>query len=115
MSSNDALLELVKARRSHYKLGKKNPVPDSKVEELVENAILHIPSAFNTQSTRLVVLLGNKHERLWDITAETFGALVTSGAVPREVWENQTKSKIEGFKAAYGTVCRPVSIYLEFY
>ncbi|KAL1967337.1 hypothetical protein VTN77DRAFT_3383 [Rasamsonia byssochlamydoides] len=51
-TATDTLIELAKARRTYYKLGKKSPVPDSKIEELVKTATLHMPSSFNTQSTR---------------------------------------------------------------
>ncbi|RHZ65185.1 nitroreductase family protein [Aspergillus thermomutatus] len=98
MSNTDALIELAKARRTIYKLGKNSPVPDSKIEELVNAAILHVPSSFNTQSTRLVVLLHAEHERLWDIVIDTFMQLVQSGAVPEATWKNQTLPKLQGMK-----------------
>lgn len=106
MSSKvDTLLELAKNRRTYYKLGKNNPVPDAKVEELVQDAILHMPSSFNTQSTRLIVLLKEEHDKFWGVVLSTFLELVKGGVIPEKVWETQTKPKIEGFKAAYGTVC----------
>ncbi|KAL1987503.1 hypothetical protein VTN96DRAFT_3430 [Rasamsonia emersonii] len=104
MSSTDTLIELAKARRTYYKLGKNSPVPDAKIEELVTNAIKHMPSSFNTQSTRLVVLLNEKHDKLWDIAIAALGNLVKTGAIPEELWKNQTLPKLEGFKAAYGTI-----------
>jgi predicted oxidoreductase (fatty acid repression mutant protein) len=105
MSTTDALIQAAQSRRTIYKLGKNSPVPDSKIEELVNAAILNVPSSFNTQSTRLVVLLREEHDNLWDITIETFKGLVANGAVPAEVFEKQTLPKLQGFKAAYGTVC----------
>lgn len=116
MSTTDALIQAAQARRTIYKLGKNSPVPDSKIEELVNAAILNVPSSFNTQSTRLVVLLREEHDKLWDITIETFKSLVATGAVPEEVFQNQTLPKLQGFKAAYGTVCFPaisISIILS--
>ncbi|KAJ6088371.1 hypothetical protein N7486_009632 [Penicillium sp. IBT 16267x] len=104
MSNVDALIELAKARRTHYKLGKNSPVADSKIEELVNAAIVNVPSAFNTQSTRLVVLLHEEHERFWDLVIESFDNLLKSGVVPEEVWKNQTLPKLTGMKAAVGTV-----------
>jgi uncharacterized protein len=103
-SKVDTLIELAKNRRTYYRLGSSSPVPDSKIEEIVQSAILHIPSAFNTQSTRLIVLLREEHEKLWDIVISTFGELVKTGTIPEDVWKNQTKPKFEGFKAGYGTV-----------
>ncbi|KAJ5693206.1 hypothetical protein N7462_002629 [Penicillium macrosclerotiorum] len=102
--STDALVQAAQNRRTIYKLGKNSPVPDAKVEELVNAAILNVPSSFNTQSTRLVVLFHDEHEKLWDIAIEAFGGLVASGVVPKETWEKQTLPKINGFKAAYGTI-----------
>ncbi|KAL4950758.1 Nitroreductase-like protein [Aspergillus filifer] len=70
-------------------LGNKSPAPDSKIEELVNAAILHVPSSFNTQSTRLIVLL---HDSM------------RSCAIPKGTWEKQTLLKIQGLKAGVGTV-----------
>lgn len=114
MSSTDTLIELAKARRTYYKLGKNSPVPDAKIEELVTNAIKHMPSSFNTQSTRLVVLLNEKHDKLWDIAIAALGNLVKTGAIPEELWKNQTLPKLEGFKAAYGTVSRPCRYHYHY-
>lgn len=108
-----ALVQAAQSRRTIYKLGKNSPVPDSKIEELVNAAILNVPSSFNTQSTRLVVLLHEEHDKLWDLAIEAFGSLVASGAVPEETWKNQTLPKIQGFKAAAGTVCPLLSSCLR--
>jgi predicted oxidoreductase (fatty acid repression mutant protein) len=104
-SKTGTLIELAKARRTIYQLGKNSPVPDSKIEELVNAAILNVPSAFNTQSTRLLVLLHREHERMWDIVIDVFQNLVKTGKIPEQVWQNQTLPKLQGFKAGVGTVC----------
>ncbi|XRM47873.1 Putative nitroreductase [Aspergillus tubingensis] len=104
MPSSGALVDLAKGRHSIYKLGKNSPVPDEKIEELVNQAILNVPSAFNTQSTRLVVLLHKEHERLWDITMDLFQARVKEGTLPEEMWKNQTQPKLQGFKNGLGTI-----------
>ncbi|EKV13115.1 hypothetical protein PDIG_39930 [Penicillium digitatum PHI26] len=101
---SSAILDLAKNRRTIYKLGKKSPVADSTIEELVHAAILNIPSAFNTQSTRLVVLLHDQHDRLWDLAIEAFEELVKAGKIPQELWAKQTLPKLLGFKGAYGTI-----------
>lgn len=105
MSSTSALVDLAKNRRTIYKLGKTSPVSDSQIEELVNAAITHVPSSFNTQSTRLLVLLHQEHEKLWDIVIDMFGELVKTGAVPEELWKNQTLPKLKGMQAGVGTVC----------
>ncbi|KAL3430774.1 Nitroreductase-like protein [Aspergillus tetrazonus] len=100
----DILVELAKARRTVYQLGSNSPVPDSEIEKLVHAAILNVPSAFNTQSTRLLVLLHCEHERLWDVAIDVFQNLLNTDAIPKEVWERQTLPKLQGFRAGVGTI-----------
>mgnify|MGYP003101354470 CR=1 FL=1 len=72
--------EALRHRRSYYALAPESPIDDARIEEIVRFAIKHVPSAFNSQSTRAVLLL---HE----------------GAFAR------TEEKIEhSFAAGYGTV-----------
>ncbi|KAL4983665.1 Nitroreductase-like protein [Aspergillus falconensis] len=104
LPKTDTLVESAKARRTIYQLGSNSPVPDSEIEKLVYAAILNVPSAFNTQSTRLLVLLHREHERLWDIVTDIFQNLVKTGAIPEEVWEKQTSPKLQGFQAGVGTI-----------
>ncbi|KAL2870414.1 Nitroreductase-like protein [Aspergillus lucknowensis] len=103
-SKTKTLTELAKALRTVYRLGKNSPVSDSRIEELVKAAILNVPSAFNTQSTRLLVLLHREHERLWEIVIGVFQNLVKTGVISEEDWEKQTLPKLEGFKAGVGTI-----------
>ncbi|KAI9800038.1 MAG: hypothetical protein M1833_003567 [Piccolia ochrophora] len=98
MSSQAPLLDAVKSRRSYYQLGKKPSISDSKIRGIVEFALLHCPSAFNSQSTRIVILLNRHHEKLWDIVEESLG-----GVVPADQFD-RTKKRIEDFRAAYGTI-----------
>lgn len=105
MSPTDSLVSLAKSRRTIYALGKKSPVPDSQIRDLIHNAILHVPSSFNTQSTRLLVLLHAEHEKLWDIVIDTFNNdLVRTGVVPEQLWKGQTLPKLQGMKNGIGTI-----------
>lgn len=100
-----AFIELAKARRSVYTLSASSPVPDSEIQELVKSAILHVPSSFNTQSTRLVLLLHEEHRKLWDAATKIFvESMVVPGKMSKEMWETHTKPRLQGFRAAYGTV-----------
>jgi hypothetical protein len=47
MAGTDTPIELAKARRTYYQLSKNTVVPDSRIEELVNTDILHIPSSLN--------------------------------------------------------------------
>ena len=48
------LKDALQHRRSYYELTPESPIDDAKIEEIIHFAIRHIPSAFNSQSTRLV-------------------------------------------------------------
>jgi predicted oxidoreductase (fatty acid repression mutant protein) len=41
---------------------------------------------------------------VWDIAINAIEELVAAGQVPKEVFETQIKPKLNGFRAAYGTV-----------
>ena len=98
MSPSTAFLEAVKARRTIYALSAKSPIPDSKIQEIVEQAVLHTPSSFNSQSTRVVLLVKDEHKKLWDFAKEALKAIVPAEAYPA------TEQKLNGFQAGYGTV-----------
>lgn len=91
-------LQAVAERRSHYALGNTPQTSDERLVEILEQASLHAPSAYNAQSTRVVLLLGKHHEKLWDILMEVMRERLAPEKFPR------TENKINGFKAAYGTV-----------
>lgn len=95
---NKNFYEAVEGRRSIYGISKERILSDQEIEKIVEHALKHTPSAMNSQSTRMVLLLGDKHDKLWDITMESLRAIV-----PAEHFE-PTEVKINAFKSGYGTV-----------
>ncbi|HEY8365072.1 MAG TPA: nitroreductase family protein [Haloplasmataceae bacterium] len=95
---NNNLLLSIKKRRSIYNLNNTSPLTDEEIMTIIEQSIMHTPSAFNSQSSRIIVLLKLEHEKLWDITTETLRRIV-----PEEAF-GSTLQKMRNFKAAYGTV-----------
>ena len=92
-------IEAVKHRRTYYDIGNKWLTTEHKVIEIVDTALLYIPSAFNVQSTRIVILFGEHHAKLWDITKETLRKIVPEKAFGR------TQQKIDNnFAAGCGTI-----------
>lgn len=89
---------LAKTRRSIYHLG--NNITQSKeaINEIVLEAARQAPSSFNSQSSRVVVLHGDAHQKLWNITEAALKAIVPAEAFAA------TKAKIDSFAAAAGTV-----------
>lgn len=96
MSRN--FLEAIKNRRSIYSIGKQEVVSKDRIKEVVDEVILHTPSAFNSQNTRVVILFDKEHEKLWEITKEELRKIVKEEAFA------ETSDKIDSFKAGYGTV-----------
>lgn len=89
----------MKNRRSFYAINNISPISDSRIQEIVENAVMHVPSPFNSQSTRIVILLGEHHQALWDIVKN-----VLKEKISPERFE-QTEEKINtSFASGYGTI-----------
>ncbi|WP_315077451.1 nitroreductase family protein [uncultured Clostridium sp.] len=85
-------------RRSFYGISKEAVVSDDRIKEIVDHAVKHTPSAFNSQSTRVVLVLGTHHDKLWDITKEALRKVI-----PVDQFST-TEDKINSFKNGYGTV-----------
>lgn len=90
-------IDAVKARRSEYVLDSDIDV-DAVVDRITEVAGA-VPSAFNSQSTRLFVLTGDEHHRFWGIVEARLRAKVADDAKFAV-----TKAKLDGFAAAAGTI-----------
>ncbi len=88
----------VRLRRSVYGIGSNKPVSEEEVLEVVRQALLHAPSAFNSQTGRVAVLFGGEHEALWDITEEALRAVTPPARFAA------TREKLRGFKAGFGTI-----------
>lgn len=90
--------QIVENRRTYYAIDKKSPITDQKIREIIEHAVKYVPSAFNSQSARVVLLLGENHDALWEITRETLRKIVPEDSF------SSTDKKIDGFKNGYGTI-----------
>jgi predicted oxidoreductase (fatty acid repression mutant protein) len=88
----------VEDRRSFYGISKETVVSDERISEIIDHAVKHSPYAFNSQSGRVVLLLGKHHDRLWDIAKE-----VLKKIVPADKFSS-TEDKINSFRSGYGTV-----------
>jgi predicted oxidoreductase (fatty acid repression mutant protein) len=97
MTMSRTFKEALQHRRSCYAIGRGSPVSDSKIQNIVDFVLLHTPSAFNSQSTRIALLLGAHHEKLWNIVMETLRGIVPAANFA------PTERKINGFAAGHGT------------
>ena len=97
MESN--FFDAVKRRRTRYALSKDSVISEERIQEIVSEAVKHSPSAFNSQSARVVVLFGEQHDQLWDIVKAELKKIM-----PPEGF-GATEEKINGaFRSGYGTV-----------
>ncbi|WP_418936998.1 nitroreductase family protein [Metabacillus fastidiosus] len=90
--------EAIKKRRSYYGISSEAVVSDERILEVVNEAVKYTPSSFNSQSGRVVVLLGENHSKLWNITTE-----ILRKKVAAENFES-TEQKMNAFGSGYGTV-----------
>ncbi|MGG7059398.1 nitroreductase family protein [Clostridium tertium] len=95
---NKNFYDAIKERRSIYAISKESPISDERIKEIVEDIVKYVPSAFNSQTTRTVILLGESHDKLWDITMEALRKIVPVSDFA------STEGKINSFKGGYGTV-----------
>lgn len=91
--------DAIKNRRSIYGFSAEKIVAEERIEELVKDAIVYTPSAFNSQSTRVILLFGDHNKKLWQLTVEALRPIVGETGI------NETKAKIDTqFASGYGTV-----------
>lgn len=91
--------EAIKNRGSLHTLTDDVEVSDALIQEIVQDAVLHSPTAFNSQTSRAVVLLKEEHKKLWDIIYEA-----AQSKIAPPVFEKVFGPRVKSFRPAYGTV-----------
>lgn len=98
-TSAEQFLTAVRHRRSIYGISKEKVIPNSRVQQIVEEAVKYSPSAFNSQSARVLVLFDKHSDKLWELTTEILRAKTGGGDSFKA-----TEDRMKGFSAGYGTV-----------
>ena len=88
----------IKQRRTIYAVGKNVALTPEQIESVIKEAVNHSPSAFNSQTSRIVTLFGESHLQFWNVVRETLRKIVPDAAF------ESTNAKINSFAAGYGTV-----------
>ncbi|MEQ3308051.1 nitroreductase family protein [Fusobacterium varium] len=96
--NNKSFMEVLKNRRTIYTLSKETTISNEKIEEIIKDAVKYVPSAFNNQSARVVLLYGENHKKLWEIVMNTLRKVVLAGKF------EPTENKIKGLAESYGTI-----------
>lgn len=91
--------ELVRKRRTIYALGKDVGADAGAIVGRLQEVAAEVPSAYNSQSQRAVILLDREHDAFWDIVRD---ALI--GKIGKERYSGNTSEKVASFKAANGTI-----------
>jgi len=91
-------MEAVENRRSIYALGRRRVADPGRIQELVSFALKHVPSPFNSQSARIVVLFGSESNKFWTIARDELRKIVPADAFAA------TEEKIASFDAGLGTI-----------
>lgn len=92
-------IAMMKKRRTIYNIDNSLPISEERLITLVKEAVKETPSSFNSQTSRVVILFGDEHKKLWhNITKETLKEIVA-----KEIFTT-TEKKIDSFAAGAGTV-----------
>ena len=96
---NESFFDAVRNRRTFYLISNEKIVSYERIKDIVNDAVKYTPSAFNSQTARIVLLLGEQHEKLWDVVKAELKKIV-----PAEKFKS-TEDKVDGaFRSGYGTV-----------
>lgn len=93
-----SFIEEIEKRRSIYALSNQVELSNEALDTLIKQAIRLSPSAFNSQSSRAIILFDHAHIKFWEIVKKTLQA-----RVPADVFI-ATENKINGFSAGKGTI-----------
>lgn len=91
-------IETIKKRRSIYKLSSSLNCSKEEIRQLVNEIVVESPTAFNMQSSKVILIFGNEHKMVWDITRN-----ILKARIPDDKF-GSTQSKMEMFKNAAGTI-----------
>ena len=92
-------IEAISHRRSHYHLENISPVATTHIIDTIDQILSVVPSPFNVQSARLVVLFDQQHIALWNIVEHEL-----ENRIPSDIF-NKTRQKLHrSFRSGFGTI-----------
>lgn len=90
--------DVVKRRRSIYALGQNTDYSIEEITGTIRRAQQHVPSAFNSQTSRLVVITGEANNKFWDLIYD-----VQKDVLDQATWDFMSPI-MTGAKEGIGTV-----------
>lgn len=94
------LRDAIKDRRTYYQIQNTSPITDREIQSIIEHILWYAPSSNNSQSARLVLLLGDNHKKMWEITKTELKKVSKSEDAFKKTEEKVNTS----FGAGYGTI-----------
>ncbi|MHA6252645.1 nitroreductase family protein [Oceanobacillus sp. CAU 1775] len=91
-------VELVEKRRSIYALGTDSEYSKQDIENRIREVVKQVPTAFNSQTTRVVVLFDEANEKFWNHIYD-----VQKNVLEGEMWDMMS-GIMTGAKNGIGTV-----------
>ena len=99
MFMNRNFIDATTHRRSYYHLQDRALVDDSAIVETIDTLLTTMPSPFNVQSARIVLLLDEQHRDLWQIVSDVLSSITDAKQF------EATKQKIsKAFASGHGTI-----------
>lgn len=88
----------LRERRTYYSISSASNLTKTQIQTIVNDLVRHAPSAFNSQSSRVVLLFESHHHKLWNIVLHTLRTMI-----PEEKFQS-TEEKINSFAAGFATI-----------
>lgn len=101
VKSSKAFLDAVENRRTYYQISAKSPISDEAILAIIERSVMHVPSVFNCQAGRAILLLGNASKRAWECVKKEFLPILDKDD---EAYRKKQSEKIDEYAAGYGSV-----------
>ena len=92
-------IEAISHRRSNYHLENISPVATTHILDTIDTILSVIPSPFNVQSARLVVLFNEQHIALWDIVEHEL-----EQRIPKDIFAKTRQKLHKSFRSGFGTI-----------
>lgn len=94
-----SFIDAITKRRSYYHLSDSKIVNDNTIIALVDKLLLTMPTPFNVQSTRIVLLFDEQHRELWNILISIFRNMLSP-----ERFEQSCRKIESAFMSGCGTI-----------
>ena len=92
------MLDLFANRHSFYDLNNNIPISEQEIIDIIQKSLELYPSSFNTQSSRVLLLLKKEHLQFWQMVENEL--LKTAPVEKNEA----IKKRIYSFSQGYGTI-----------